>query len=154
MNVQLNILKENLEDAIQDKQYERAAEMQKQIVEVEGKIKDVTAKREPKKVVKTGDNTSVLCHNLSILQGILLLPGIKMCDSLRFCKDEYVLPAFNNFNLNVMLRVYKCIGLFGLLDETVAKEYVKLLFSHVSVMKILLVLDATKFQETFFLVKH
>lgn len=129
LKVRLNILENQLEDATDMQEFLKANSLKEEIIKLKEELKSLTEPQHVVEVVKVSkDDPKTICRCLDLLNALLELPSTtKLTTYLISVKDEFVLPLVNNAAIEVHSRVLNCLGLYCLLDQGLAEEYVKIL---------------------------
>lgn len=132
----MDICLQEMEDAVAAKEFQKADMYKRQLAELRATVDEVNKDSGSEKVKITKDDVETVCRCLDILISMLQLPGIKtMSDSLRSCKDEFVMPLVTNKVSDIHWRVLKCIALFCIIDKPTAEETAKIICIPVSYLQ-------------------
>lgn len=133
MRVKLNVLQEQQDEAVGQRDYQRAQSLDHKLVELKKQLEELQSQTSNEKVRVVKSDVKTLCYCLDILISVLELPGLtKLTTSLNTCKDQYLIPSIGHPSHDVHSRIIKCLALFSVLDEQAAKTYAKLVSVPVS----------------------
>lgn len=137
LKVKINILQGEIEDALDNQDFQKASVIQNQIVEHKGKLDEIQKQSQIVKVKISKDDPETICRCLDLLGALMELPSVNVLSpSLATCKTEFLLPLLSSNNVEINWRVLKCIALYCILDKNITEEHAKVLCIPVSTLEI------------------
>ncbi|XP_076275206.1 condensin complex subunit 3-like isoform X1 [Rhynchophorus ferrugineus] len=132
LKVELLCLKSDLENAVSDSDFQKAAILQEKIAATSTKLESLQAPGQMDiircKETKTDQNT--VCWCLDLLTATLAYGDLKGVSSFLIAlREEFVKPLLNNKDMEIQWRTFKCIATYCIYDEQFAKEQIKLILS-------------------------
>ena len=132
--MKLNILKERQNEAINERNYQKAQELEQQLADVSNQLEKLQTQLDVEKVRVQKTDNETLCRCLDVLSSVLELPAVsKLTPSLITCRDQFLVPLIMNQGAEPHWRVLKCLALFSVIDKATAVDYAKIICIPVSI---------------------
>ncbi|XP_063923186.1 condensin complex subunit 3-like isoform X2 [Zophobas morio] len=128
LRVKLNILKERQNEAINERNYQKAQELEQKLADVSNQLEKLQTQLDVEKVRVQKTDNETLCRCLDVLSSVLELPAVsKLTPSLITCRDQFLVPLIMNQGAEPHWRVLKCLALFSVIDKATAVDYAKII---------------------------
>lgn len=143
LRVKINILQGDIEDALDNQDFQKASVIQNEIIEYKNKLDNIEKQTQIVKVKISKDDPETICRCLDLLSALLELPSVNILSPfLATCRTEFLLPLLSSGNVEINWRILKCIALYCILDKVIAEEHAKVLCIPVSNVNIFFIIYA------------
>ncbi|XP_050308524.1 condensin complex subunit 3 isoform X2 [Anthonomus grandis grandis] len=132
LKMQINIMQENQDLAVQEKRFDVAHELTPEINRLKLKLEelqeDLKSSEHPPATTQNTDDPEILCWCLDLLASLLEHGNIRILSpSLISCLNEFLLPLGQSSIVDVQIKAFKCLADYCVLDRKLAEVHLKTL---------------------------